>query len=385
MSLKSLLVSFTDEQLGMDASIRPFNFELVIPEEFKTYLTSDVDTVYLGLHRFEKFAVGAALRNISISELDEQLVVSGDPSFSEIFSAESANWISATGLSRLAGLGVVSLWDFPGEQETVFQELAMSKWKVAFGAVPRDVTNKALDYSPHSANTRDEILASIEIGLRRNFCSDELHIAPELRGRADPFKSVAQILTGSFIDNGIVNLEPNTGQMSHVNIDLRPISDADLRVRVRKNRSVPTISDLENIEIKIERAERRHQEILEDCSLELAQRKISALNSDSVDLAFKIGSDLTLIEIKSATKENFTSQFDKGLIQIARYRWEFSAHHYPIRACLLIEKPIGLDISEDFANFAETLAIDVLFWDSTKHWPERVTNLVLSNYSYLES
>jgi hypothetical protein len=173
--------------------------------------------------------------------------------------------------------------------------------------------------------------------------------------------------------------------MAHVNIDLRPISDADLRVRVRKNRNVPTISDLENIEIKIERAERRHQEILEDCSLELAKRNISALNSDSVDLAFKIGSDLTLIEIKSATKDNFTSQFDKGLIQIARYRWEFSAHHYPIRACLLIEKPIGLDISEDFANFAETLGIDVLFWDSTKPWPEKVTNLVLSNYSYLEN
>jgi hypothetical protein len=125
----------------------------------------------------------------------------------------------------------------------------------------------------------------------------------------------------------------------------------------------------------LELAESRHQEILLDCVLHLNNSGFNALESESVDLAFYDHGRLRLFEIKSSNLENFSRQFESGLIQIAKYRWVFSSRGKSAAAGLIIELPLGGKPDPDLESFASSLDIELLYWDQGKSWPDRVEGL----------
>ena len=364
--------------------VTPFTFQLALPLEVESVVGNETSQIIIGIGSEHGAQIGIALRNFETFSNSDGFLISGDPALSECFSKSMDEWFPVRLDEELYSHGAISIWTVSQENERSLFSMAQDNWKVSFGAIPNDVNVRALDYVPHTASSLKQLADGIEIGLRRHFATDQLHISPDHRADKNPYSSAALVLATFYNTQGLVSIESNRMQMPNVNIDLRPVVEDDFNARIRRARQTPTLSELANIEVKIERAERRHQEILKDCVKGLSDQQLEPLLTESVDLAFKLAGDLSIFEIKSATSENFNSQFEKGLVQVARYRWQFSNHYSQIRACVVIEKPKGLKISQDFFDFAESLDIELLLWDESIPWPKRVNGMVRLNLSYLE-
>ena len=380
----SICVFASDKFSAPDPSNAPFGFEIHLPLSTLELLELEIEDVFSGYASAEGFYVGVVLRNVELVETDSALVIVGDPAESEFVSADYDAWLAiANPLQSEVRDGLVISILEDNEREAI-HDLAKSRWKISFGAIPNLVRAKALEYVPRTASSLSALAKTIEIGLRRNFATDQLHLTPGDRITGTPYNSAAFALAGYFVEHNIAALEPGQLRMPNVDLGLRVATIDDFKARIRTSRKLPSQSQIDAIEVKLERAEKRHQEILEDCANYLSESSITPLVSESADLAYTFGSNLTIYEIKSATGENFDAQFEKGLLQVARYRWEFSPHYSPIRACLIMEKPPFLVISENFFEFAESLDIELLLWDELKGWPFRVPSLIKQNFSYLE-
>jgi hypothetical protein len=126
---------------------------------------------------------------------------------------------------------------------------------------------------------------------------------------------------------------------------------------------------------KTEKAEAKHQEILTDVTTFLISNKITAYESNSIDLMYKTNSNIYAFEIKSANQDNIVAQSAKGAFQLSYYLDALNCNFDKVSTYLIIEK-IGNDALEDFVTRTlNIMNINVLFYDETKLWPNKIMGL----------
>jgi hypothetical protein len=351
----------------------PFNFQVKVPLTAMDEIPRVDDWLYLANLANPYASLNSALKISSVEVHNDVSYISGDPRFSVVFSSASDNpefQISLPGFPdeiRLVSIG----------PETIqrIQASRRARWKTSFSEIPAMVREVALTYAPKSTASESELAEAIEVGLRRNFAENQLVVSGAIPNGQNPHSATALNLSRWLIAREIVEVRgKNAFWVQSVDLDLREVSDSDLNTR---SFSTPTVDAdrATQAAAKLDRAEARHQFILADCVNYLNSLGISPLLSNSVDLAIKRGGKLRLFEIKSATQENFNSQFEKGLIQASRYKWEFADKFSPVLASLIIESPgQNLEIADEFFEFAEYLNIGLLIWDESKPWPNRISN-----------
>jgi hypothetical protein len=259
------------------------------------------------------------------------------------------------------------------------ESVERASWRASFGAIPTQIQTKVAMLIPHTYNSVDEALLETERVLRRHFASDELSIDAFSSQANSPFASASNALVQGFIRSGVIEI---LGGKRLPNVDLDLVELNPQVIRSRKF-TAPDVTDsaklfgkfLDGLE-KTSLAEERHQLILKECAYWLTSNGLTPLASSSVDLAYKVHGKVFAFEIKSASADSFLSQFETGVMQIARYKWEFVSRGVDVNAGLIIELPETVSATADFESFAEFLGINLLFWVSREAFPKRVEGLI---------
>lgn len=166
------------------------------------------------------------------------------------------------------------------------------------------------------------------------------------------------------VDSEFTEIEPN-------NIYAREFISIDAKLKY-----------LEDALNKTEHAEKIHQAMLKDIVEYLISKGITPYESGSIDLAYKTGHQLNVLEIKSANSENVLSQSAKGAFQLACYSHELSKDYVALDAKLIIHETNSSDIQNYAITVLLRLGIGVLVYNPEKSWPDRVKGLtVISNSS----
>ena len=167
---------------------------------------------------------------------------------------------------------------------------------------------------------------------------------------------------------------------ARIDIDtlLRPFGSVDLLPRHFRWSSVnPGMLDWEASRIKLERAEKKHQEILKGCHDYFIRIGLNPMMNRNVDLALILKDRLSIFEIKSATLDNFRSQALKGIIQVLEYSHCFELADFKVfRKCLVIECPFDFDDCEYYINFTKTLGVELVFYKDYYEWPLKAENIL---------
>ena len=127
----------------------------------------------------------------------------------------------------------------------------------------------------------------------------------------------------------------------------------------------------------IEKAEKRHQEILKDVASFLQENNQTVYETNSIDLLSIKNGSYSIFEIKSSNNENYSHQCEKALAQILRY--DYALYKEGIKVIgryLIIEKSIHKNITKFMQGLYEYCGLGFLIYDSAKGWPERVEGLL---------
>ena len=158
----------------------------------------------------------------------------------------------------------------------------------------------------------------------------------------------------------------------------QPRVDADLRVinpnSIKSRKFVSSGADggHGNLEAT-ERAEERHQSMLQDIASYFDDLGAIPCESNSVDLAVRIADRLLIFELKSANRSNFFRQCDHALAQLMHYGFEFSRLGQNVsRSLLIIERCVGNTAEWLLVDFFKHCNLGVFFYDKTKDWPCRL-------------
>ena len=381
---KILCVLANSKLLAPNPSLAPFSFEIVVPVVFRGLISNDISEVFAGLIDGQVGKIGLLLRDVTFEFGDSELLIRGNPSTSEYISPSISDWQEIDVPEKALAAATLVGFQLEEPEISLLNERLRSRWRISFGEIPTRIVSKALESAPRFAASLTSLASVVETTLRSNFATSDLHMTPSDRQTSTPFSSAATLLASFFAQRSQVEIEPSRIRMPNVDLALRPSTIQDFVARSRTGATIPSVFDIDAANQKIERAELKHQEILADCATYLRDLGITPLSSASADLAFTFGTNLHLYEIKSATSDNFNAQFEKGLLQIARYRWEFAPHFSPIRPCLVIEKPEGISIPDMYFDFADSLGVVLLLWDEAKPWPDRIDNFVRHNFELLE-
>ena len=128
---------------------------------------------------------------------------------------------------------------------------------------------------------------------------------------------------------------------------------------------------------KTEHAEKIHQTMLKDISAYLITKGIKPYESGSIDLLYRTNERLNLIEIKSANIDNILSQSSKGAFQLACYLNELSKDYHNLSARLVLHVTQSPELQNYAVDALIKLGIEVLFYDPSKSWPNRIQGLPL--------
>lgn len=159
---------------------------------------------------------------------------------------------------------------------------------------------------------------------------------------------------------------------------LKPIDDMDLMPRkyIWPRVDVAVFSWDEAL-IKTERAEKRHQEILEDCCKYVKCSGLQPKFNRNIDLAISGENGLVFVEIKSANISNFREQALKGALQVIEYALHFENSGINVgRRCVLIEVPKifwGIDYYKDLLS---AIGVEMVSYDDRLMWPARAKGLL---------
>ncbi|CAB4627022.1 unannotated protein [freshwater metagenome] len=351
----------------------PFSFQIRVPITSVERAPKVKDFVFVAQLSNELARINSMLHINHVEIESEYLTLVGDPRQSVVFGKQTAlPEVKVLLPERPDEIRLVCL---DGDVVNKIEISVRAKWRTTFGEVPSAIREVAIAYSPKSVSSESELVESINVGLRRSFAEDDMVVTGAISKGLTPHSAVAANLARWLVAREIVEIRgAGSFWVQTVDLDLREVSDLDLKART----FTPAVIDgsgLAEAAAKLDRAEARHQFILADCVNRLNKVGITPLLSNSVDLAIKRGAKLRLFEIKSATPENFNSQFEKGLIQASRYKWEFESKFNPVLASLIIESPSqNMDIADEYFEFAEYTNIGLLIWDEAKEWPERVSN-----------
>lgn len=137
------------------------------------------------------------------------------------------------------------------------------------------------------------------------------------------------------------------------------------------------LRNLEEALNKTEHAEKTHQAMLKDISEFLITNGFTPYESSSIDLLYRSREKLNIFEIKSSNVDNILSQSSKGAFQLACYLNELSKDYDNLNARLVLH----VTESNELQNYAvvalRRLGIEVLFYDPSKSWPNRIHGLPL--------
>ena len=351
----------------------PFNFQIKIPTNVVKLAPEIGDFIILALIAPDGARVDSRIRIDEIEIENDHLAVTGDPLESVVYS--DAGNRPPTEISLEISPDELRFVELEDDDIQSIQSSVKAKWRTTFGEVPAAIKEVALAYSPKSVDSEFELTRSIEIGLRRSFIEESMIVTGGIPADKTPHSAVATILAKWALARNLVEVRASDSFWAQsVDLDLREATESDLKARSFKTPELDP-AKLEDAAKKLARAEERHQFILADCVHFLRSIEIIPLLSSSVDLAIKRGSKLRVFEIKSSTAENFNSQFEKGLIQVARYKWEFESKFDPVLAALIIELPESSEtVADEYFEFAEYLGIGLFLWDPSKEWPSRINN-----------
>jgi hypothetical protein len=154
-------------------------------------------------------------------------------------------------------------------------------------------------------------------------------------------------------------------------VELVPIDIS--HIYSRKFHSIKENTDYDDIFVKTENAEKRHQEILRDICKYMIGRGHIPLRSNSIDLALKIDNKFAIYEIKTTTSENVIHQCAKGVFQLALYSQAMLKVGYTnINKIIILEDFDNIELKTTIINATVSLNMKVSFYDQSKHWPDRV-------------
>ena len=143
---------------------------------------------------------------------------------------------------------------------------------------------------------------------------------------------------------------------------------------------LPLNSSVNNLEESLRKtghAEKIHQDILKDISLYLISRGITPFETSSIDLMYKSGSMLNVVEIKSANQNNIFAQSAKGAFQIACYINELIKDYENLHPQLILSKTENNETNNHAATALLRLGVKPLFYDASKPWPDRIEGLAI--------
>jgi hypothetical protein len=382
--MQNFMLAVTDERLLPDLGAESFSFSCSMPTD-QGYLKPQPDDVVWFVDATRDVArllAAIQIDTVDIESDPKSNLYHGNRDLSRYLSRDTnaapqlpAEWFSAftNSLQPLELLRAMPL------QVTELESVERASWRTSFGAIPTQIQTKVAMLIPHAFNSLDEALLDTERVLRRHYASDELSIDAFSSEANTPFESVSSALVQGFIRSGVIQILGDK-RLPNVDLDLVEINPQDIWSR----KFTPTDGTdssrlfqkfLDGLE-KTVAAEERHQKILKECVVWLASNGLTPLASSSVDLAYKVHGKVFAFEIKSATAESFLAQFEAGVMQIARYKWEFVSRGVDVNAGLIIELPETLSATADFESFAEFLGIDLLFWMAGEEFPKRVEGLI---------
>jgi hypothetical protein len=176
------------------------------------------------------------------------------------------------------------------------------------------------------------------------------------------------------LTNDIINIDnidiidiDYTVDLNFENIDTK-------RIIARKFKAIQNYIDVNEILIKTEDAEKRHQDILRDISEYFISIGLIPKQTNSVDIALLGEKNNFLFEIKSINKKNILTQTSKGIIQLALYsQFMLSAGYMNIGKILVLENLLdNIKFKSLIIDSLKSMGISVLLYDDTKKWPNRL-------------
>lgn len=137
------------------------------------------------------------------------------------------------------------------------------------------------------------------------------------------------------------------------------------------------LGNLEEALKKTEHAEKIHQAMLKDISEFLIANGITPYESNSIDLLYKSRDKLNVFEIKSSNVDNILSQSSKGAFQLACYLNELSKDYDNLNSRLVLHVTESPELQKYAVEALLRLGIEVLFYDPSRSWPNRIQGLPL--------
>ena len=216
-----------------------------------------------------------------------------------------------------------------------------------------------------------------------NFVAHYFRKHPEFisSGTVDESLEVLNALTLQQPDDAtnIVNKEDKSRKLKiasstlqSVDISLTPIIPTDIKVRHFASR-IPNIS-VDDVMRKTESAERRHQDMLRDISEHLINIGIIPYQSDSIDLAIKRQNKTIIFELKSISASNLVAQASKGVFQLLYYSQMLIECEIPVGGMyLVVEAGNSLPVLKLIATIVAKAGAEMLLYDVSKTWPNRLT------------
>lgn len=129
----------------------------------------------------------------------------------------------------------------------------------------------------------------------------------------------------------------------------------------------------EDLILKTDRAEASHQKILADLSSRALYLGLTPYETNSMDLYIEGKKGCIVIEIKSATQENFYRQCLKGAIQATEYSYALRAYRDASpKAAVVIERQESEQLEGYCRGLLNYMGIGMLSYRETLSWPERV-------------
>lgn len=137
------------------------------------------------------------------------------------------------------------------------------------------------------------------------------------------------------------------------------------------------LRNLEEALKKTEHAEKIHQAMLKDISEFLITNGVTPYESSSIDLLYRSREKLNVFEIKSSNVDNILSQSSKGAFQLACYLNELGKDYDNLNARLVLHVTDSPELQDYAVEALRRLGIEVLFYDPSKSWPNRIQGLPL--------
>lgn len=169
--------------------------------------------------------------------------------------------------------------------------------------------------------------------------------------------------------------EPNQ-YLRSVDMVLKEVHPDEIRVRHFIN---PPSSDIDSLGLdhflKTERAEETHQRMVADLALRISTLGLTPYETNSIDLFAEGKNGTILIEVKSATPENFYRQCLKGAIQSKEYAYNLKTFsNIETRSTVIIQNTKNSKLQSYCQGLLKYMDVDMLSYHKEQGWPSRVVD-----------